>query len=215
AKGVARVAGWTITPDLTGIRMPEGVVLPEELVPAASLDFSGLRSVYRRDGFGAEVVAIMDQDPMTATPVAAAMEPEVGEEAPAPSPRPRGKVYSEMPSPALTLLFRFPGDALGQVMATRDVLVSAHDPYVESEIELHGLRVPLAANYTAGYGLWLSRSGFARQSLQTLLGRGGGIDRAHLYLMQPYDPERRIILMVHGLASSPEAWVNVANEIQG
>lgn len=33
--------------------------------------------------------------------------------------------------------------------------------------------------------------------------------------MQPYDPGRRIILMLHGLASSPEAWVNLANEIQG
>jgi pimeloyl-ACP methyl ester carboxylesterase len=34
-------------------------------------------------------------------------------------------------------------------------------------------------------------------------------------LMQPFDPDRRIILMLHGLASSPEAWVNVANDIQG
>lgn len=215
ANGVARVAGWTVTPELTGIRMPEGVVLPEELVPAASLDFSGLRSVYRRDGFGAEVVAILGQDPMTSTPATDTAQASSGEETATPLRRRRGKVYSEMPSPALTLLFRFPGDGLGEVMATRDVLVSAHDPYVESEIELDGVKVPLAANYTAGYGLWLARSGFARQSLQTLLGRGSGIDRAHVYLMQPYDPQRRIIVMIHGLASSPEAWVNVANEIQG
>lgn len=33
--------------------------------------------------------------------------------------------------------------------------------------------------------------------------------------MQPFDPDWRIILMLHGLASSPEAWVNVANEILG
>jgi pimeloyl-ACP methyl ester carboxylesterase len=33
--------------------------------------------------------------------------------------------------------------------------------------------------------------------------------------MQPYDPNKRILLMVHGLASSPEAWVNVANELMG
>ena len=33
--------------------------------------------------------------------------------------------------------------------------------------------------------------------------------------MQPYDPNKRIVLMVHGLASSPEAWVNVANELMG
>lgn len=218
AGGVARVAGWTLETDLSGIRMPEGVVLPEELVPAASLDFSGLRSVYRRDGFGAELVAVMDRDPMTAMPAPEPQQAGAGPQPPAPGQVHRaqhGKVFSEMPSPALTVLFRFPGEDLAQVMAARDVLVSAHDPYRESAIELHGLRVPLAANYTAGYGLWLARSGFARQSLQTLFGRGNGIDRAHLYLMQPYDPDRRIIVMVHGLASSPEAWVNVANEIMG
>src|SRR5690606_2862968 len=64
-------------------------------------------------------------------------------------------------------------------------------------------------------GLWLARSGFARQSLRTLFGREQGITRPHLYLMQPFDPDRRILLLVHGLASSPEAWVNVANEVMG
>ena len=33
--------------------------------------------------------------------------------------------------------------------------------------------------------------------------------------MQPYDPKRRVIIMLHGLASSPEAWINVANEVLG
>ena len=70
-------------------------------------------------------------------------------------------------------------------------------------------------NFTAGYGVWLARANFNRQSLRSLLGREGGIDRPHVYLMQPYDPNRRIIVMLHGLASSPEAWVELANEILG
>lgn len=76
-------------------------------------------------------------------------------------------------------------------------------------------RWPLAANFTAGYGLWLARSGFSSQSIRILLGRDPSMARPHLYMMQPYDPKRRVILMIHGLASSPEAWVNVANEIVG
>src|SRR5690606_13257009 len=127
----------------------------------------------------------------------------------------RPRPYSEMPSPTLTLLIRFPGDDLASVLSTPELLISGHDPYVEEAIDLHGLRVPLSANYSAGYGLWLARSGFNRQSLQTLFGREQGITRPHLYLMQPYDPDRRILLMIHGLASSPEAWVNVANEVLG
>jgi len=34
-------------------------------------------------------------------------------------------------------------------------------------------------------------------------------------LMQPYDPDRLVVVMLHGLASSPEAWINVANEVMG
>lgn len=224
---VARVGEWAITTDLSGIPPATGLAMPKELLPAASLGFAGLRSVYRRDGFGAEMVAVMREAPaaVAATQAipgngpAAATSEHASADARARgsqrSRRPRGRAYSEMPSPALTVLFRFVGDDLESVLATREVQVSAHDPYRESEIVLHGRDVPLAANYTAGYGLWLARSGFARQSLQTLFGRGQGIDRAHVYLMQPYDPDRRIIVMVHGLASSPEAWVNVANEILG
>jgi len=206
-------AGWTIRTSLEGVRLPEGVDLPEELIPASSLQFAGLRSVYRRDGFGAELVAVMQPDPVTTIAV-----PDAADDA-SPGPqrrqRPPRRDYSEMPSPALTVLLRFPAADLAQLMATREVALSVHDPYVDTVADMHGQQVPLAANFTAGYGLWLARSGFARQSLRTLFGRAHGIDRPHLYMMQPYDPDRRILLMLHGLASSPEAWVNVANEVLG
>ena len=200
-------AGWTYRIDLSGIRLPEGVQAPKELLPASSLAFKGLRSTWRRDGFGAEMVAVLEDDPVTtAVPV-----PDDA----APRTRGRARSWSEMPSPGMTVLFRFHGDDLEAVLATREVHASVRDPYVEDAIVLHGQTVPLAANFTAGYGLWLARSGFSSQSLRTLFGRDKGIDRPHLYMMQPYDPQRRIILMLHGLASSPEAWVNVANELQG
>jgi len=75
--------------------------------------------------------------------------------------------------------------------------------------------VPLGANFTAAYGVWLARSGFATQSIRSLLGREGGIKTPRVLLMQPYDPDRMTIIMLHGLASSPEAWINVSNEVMG
>jgi len=104
---------------------------------------------------------------------------------------------------------------LEQVLATREVRLEAYAPDDTGELVLHGQEVPLAANFTAAYGVWLAQSGFATESLRTLFGRGEGIREPHIYLMQPYDPQRRIIFMLHGLASSPEAWVNLANEIMG
>ncbi|WGI26383.1 hypothetical protein QEN58_04775 [Halomonas alkaliantarctica] len=87
------LSGWAITNDLTGVQLVEGVDLPEELVSASPLSFSGLCSTYRRNGIGAELVAIMND--------AHALW--------------RSKVYSEIPFPVLTALLLFPGENLEQV----------------------------------------------------------------------------------------------------
>src|SRR5690606_30025773 len=137
------------------------------LVPASSLRFDGLRSTYRRDGFGAELVAVMapnSQDEQASRP------------------------FSPMTSPVVTAVLRFEGDDLDTLLATRDVTLVAFNPYRDHRVEIRGQDIPLAANFTAGYGLWLANAGFARQSIRTLLGRQDGIDEPHIYLMQPYDP---------------------------
>lgn len=201
------VAGWELHVDMRNARLPGSTVVLAELLPASSLSFRGLRSLYRRDGFGAELVAVMPDEPLTSAPTRDGRPAAKRNQQPLP--------WSEMPAPSMTVLLHPDGDDLDSVLHTRTVRLTVHDPYVESAIMLRGQRVPLAANFTAGYGLWLARAKFNKQSLRSLLGREGGIDRPHVYLMQPYDPNRRIIVMLHGLASSPEAWVELANEILG
>lgn len=190
------LAGWTIHTDVSAIRISRDQALPNELVPASSLAFRGLRSQYRRDGFGAELVASMGAA-------------RVGDRSAQPP------IWSEMPYPTITALLRFEGRSLDDILTSRKVTLAVYDPYEHDTALLRGQNVPLAGDFTAGYGLWLARSGFTTQSLRVLLGREQGVDRPHLYMMQPYDPDRRILVMIHGLASSPEAWVNVANEIIG
>ncbi|SOD53371.1 hypothetical protein SAMN06296416_102377 [Pseudoxanthomonas wuyuanensis] len=207
----ARVGPWQVRVDLSAYRLPGGSNQPQAIVAASSLRFDGLRSSYRRDGFGAELVAEVSPEAVGDPAGLALQQPANG------SPRwRRGQPsFSEMPYAPATVLLKFEGASLGEVLHTHAVTMVPYDPYRQDEVVLHGQRVPLAGNFTAAYGLWLAQSGFAAQSLRSMLGRERGIDRAHLYLMQPYDPDRRILLMLHGLASSPEAWVNVANEIMG
>ncbi|MET0288863.1 MAG: alpha/beta fold hydrolase [Pseudoxanthomonas sp.] len=212
AAGSMPVGGWTVTTELGDFRLPGGVGAPDAVIPASMLAFEGLRSTYRRDGFGAEMVAEVAPS-RVGDPSGLAPPPETAQEVPAPKQDER--TFSELPYAPATLLLRFEGADLQPVLASQAVTVVPYDPYRQAEIDVHGQRVPLAANYTAAYGLWLARSGFAAQSLRSMLGRERGIDHPHLYLMQPYDPDRRILLMLHGLGSSPEAWVNVANEIMG
>ncbi len=37
----------------------------------------------------------------------------------------------------------------------------------------------------------------------------------HLYMLEPYNPNKKVIGFIHGLASSPEAWVSLTNDIMG
>ncbi|WP_083411765.1 esterase/lipase family protein [Janthinobacterium sp. 1_2014MBL_MicDiv] len=191
---VIRAAGWEIDSELSALRLPEDGTLPDELLPATSLSFSGLRNVYRRDGFGADLVAVMPKP-----------QASKGEYVP----------YQETRFPVVTALIRFDGNSLQEVLATQQLMVMLVDPTRSEATRMAGQELPVAANFTAGYGLWLARSGFGVQALRTLFGRADGISRPQVHLMQPYDPSKRTIVMLHGLASSPEAWINVANELMG
>ncbi len=191
----AQSGDWEISGKLSNLQLSGNQRLPQQLIPAASLTFKGLRNQYRRDGIGAELVAVMAKRVVTS--------------------QSSQQDYSETPFPALTAVLRFPGDSLDEVLNTRSAKLMAFDPYRMDHVTLGGQYVPVAANFTSGYGLWLARSGFANQSLLTLVGRGEILEQPHIYLMQPYDSRRRIIVLLHGLASSPEAWINVANEILG
>ncbi|MBB6365886.1 pimeloyl-ACP methyl ester carboxylesterase [Xanthomonas sacchari] len=195
---IAALPEWTVTLDTSGIGSPKDMPMPEAMLAASGLRFDGLRSVYRRDGFGAEMVAVL---PRPAPDVIGAADA-----APA---------YSDMPTPNLTVLLRFDGRTLKEVLSGHSAHVEVHDPSLSERVAMGGADVPLAANFSAGYGVWMARAGFAAQSLRTLLGLGHGIDRPHVFLTQPYDPNRRVLVLLHGLASSPEAWVNLANDLLG
>ncbi len=186
---------WQITGSTAGLSLSHKGQLPQELVTASSLVFDGVRNRYRRDGLGAELVAVFDDRVVSGAD--------------------KQTPWSETPFPSLTVMLHFPGRSLEAVLESKQAQLQGFDPHKHASVDVRGIRIPLAANFTAGYGLWLARSGFAQESLLTLIGRGEVLEEPRIYLMQPFDPNRRIVLMLHGLASSPEAWVNVANEVLG
>ena len=191
------ISGWKLRVKVNGTEGGRLGILPEAILPASELSFEGLRNQYRRDGLGAEMVAVLPDSPKKET------------------------VWSEMRYPALSAIIDFPGGRLEEVLHTQEADLHIYDPFSTERISIGGSHVPLAGNFTSGYGLWLAKSDFATQSLGTLFGLemllGGGdmLEAPHVYLMQPYQPQKKTVIMIHGLASSPEAWINVANEIMG
>lgn len=174
---------------------------PEMLLASDTLGFDNLRAVYGRDGFGSSLVAVFP--PLKATATSA-------ETAPSDPP------YRDTRYLPVTSTLRFEGETLGEVLATEQVQIDVYNPYRYEQETIAGRSVPLAANFSAAYGVWLARSKLAHLSLSSLLRpRQQSPFDPRVYLTQPYDPDKRVVILVHGLASSPEAWVNLANELLG
>lgn len=199
--GRMRVGDWLLSANLSDLYPRE--LTPRrasELMPASRLTFQGIRSIYRRDGLGADLVIATDGGAL-------------GTEAK--STAPLAGSYSEMPYRPVTAIIAFAGNTLAEVLHTQEATLLGYDPYQHETLDVHDIPVPLAANFTSAYGLWLARSDFSTQALRNVLGKSGSLDAPYVYLTQPFDPDRQVIVMLHGLASSPEAWINVANEVMG
>lgn len=199
--GRMQVGDWLLSANLSDLYRRE--LTPRrtsELLPASRLTFQGIRSIYRRDGLGADLVIATDADARG-----------IGEKPTAPLTA----SYSEMPYRPVTAIIAFAGSTLEEVLHTQEATLLGYDPYQHETLDVHDIPVPLAANFTSAYGLWLARSDFSTQALRNVLGKSGSLDAPYVYLMQPFDPDRQVIVMLHGLAGSPEAWINVANEVMG
>lgn len=200
-RGWMQVGGWLLSANLSDLYpldpVPRRV---SELLPASRLTFQGIRSIYRRDGLGADLVIATDTVArgIGEKPMASSMVP-----------------YSEMSYRPVTAIIAFAGSTLEEILHTQKATLLGYDPYRHETLDVHDVPVPLAANFTSAYGLWLARSDFSTQALRNVLGKSGSLDAPYVYLTQPFDPDRQVIVMLHGLASSPEAWINVANEIMG
>jgi hypothetical protein len=101
------------------------------------------------------------------------------------------------------------GDNLDGMLHARTPRLTVQ-PYVESAL-CCAANVCRWRQFTAGYSVWLACR-FNRQSLRSCQARGASTPARH---MMPSRSNRRIIVMLHGLASSPETWVELANEILG
>ena len=79
-----------------------------------------------------------------------------------------------------------------------------------------GKKRTLAKDITLPWALLLSETKDLRDAGWTGLVRPGEAMRpARLYLMEPYQPDKIPLVMVHGLQSSPLAWMQLTNRLRG
>lgn len=184
----------------------------EKLTSSYNLNFSGFRSINRRDGFGAEFVAVLAED-----------KNQNNEEIPQYLVDP--EKYYKQGRPSNIQNTRFvsatvvaePGKikTLDDILYHSDMNLNVYDPLLHNQLTIHQTPYALAANFSAPYGLWLAENNLGKSAYLTLFDQDQRLSMPQLYMQEPYNPKKKVIVLIHGLASSPEAWIRLTNDIMG
>ncbi len=89
------------------------------------------------------------------------------------------------------------------------------DPLKIDTIAVGTHRRQLARDTSAAYAWGIGLSKLARAGLWGLLGGEAIEHRAGLYLLEDFDPDKRPLVMIHGLGSIPLIWAHLSNAVWG
>lgn len=185
-----------------------------DLVSTYELRLSGLNSISKRPGLGISLVASLD-DRYTTTIrqlLISSLSGRLVNEKKDSSTDPSSRIY---PTGHLLLtgLIQPSGDSVLEVLSSRKLDIHLYNPYRSESVKILNNDYPLAANFSAGYGLWLSENQLDGVGYLNLITRQAEERLPKLFMLEPYDPNKRVLIMLHGLASSPATWVNLTNDI--
>lgn len=90
------------------------------------------------------------------------------------------------------------------------------DPLTANQINLAEKWVPLETDLTTPLAFFLDSPDFRKRNRATegLLNPNSSQAKRGLYMLEPYDPKRIPVLMVHGLWSSPMTWMDMFNDLR-
>ncbi|MEG0406359.1 MAG: alpha/beta fold hydrolase, partial [Acinetobacter sp.] len=185
----------------------------EKLMSTYNMNFSGLRSITRRDGFGSEFLVVLPPEANDISPEKAKYIVD-----PLHHQYPHGRnpnIHSARYLAATITAQPRKASSVADILNNPEFEITAYDPYKYETAEIAGKSYPLAANFSAPYGLWLAENNLGKSAYLSLIDRDAGLTMPHLYMLEPYNPNKKVVVLVHGLASSPEAWIRLTNDVMG
>ena len=184
----------------------------QQLMSTYNLNFSGLRSVTRRDGFGSEFLVVLPENPNDDLSKSKYIIDPLKYDYPA------GKnpnIHQARYLAATITAEPHSANSIEDILNRPHFKLKAYDPYKYESAQIAQKNYPLAANFSAPYGLWLAQNNLGKSAYLSLIDREERLSMPHLYLLEPYNPNKKVIVLIHGLASSPEAWIRLTNDIMG
>lgn len=97
----------------------------------------------------------------------------------------------------------------------RRCVISFHDPLNEETARLGRKVHPLAADFTVPLAVMLAKNDPKKMELARLLHPSKYAETARIVRLQPYDPNKAVVLVIHGLMDSQATWTPMINELRG
>lgn len=98
---------------------------------------------------------------------------------------------------------------------SRDCVVSLVDPLEKNDVRLDGNTYTLAADFTTPMAVMLAETNPKSLELSRLLRPQNYAETARIARLQPYDPDKTVVLVIHGLKDSPATWAPMINTLRG
>lgn len=127
------------------------------------------------------------------------------------------KYYPEGLSYSVTAMMRcVEPEGGGRPGQSKVCVLEFFDPLTANQIQLDKQWVPLETDLTTPLAFFLDSPEFRRRNKATegLLNPKDSLEKKGLYMLEPYDPDRIPVLMVHGLWSSPMTWMDMFNDLR-
>ncbi|MEM7478580.1 MAG: hypothetical protein AAF483_26655 [Planctomycetota bacterium] len=131
----------------------------------------------------------------------------------------REKYYPDGLSFPITALARVvkPGFIPGKTAENRhQCVIELHDPLAACDLHIEDRLVPLQTDLSTSLAFFLDSEQFREASQATLGLINPQKTQKHrgIYMLEPFDPTRIPVLMVHGLWSSPVTWMPMFNDLR-
>jgi pimeloyl-ACP methyl ester carboxylesterase len=109
-----------------------------------------------------------------------------------------------------TALLRFSGSE--EQLPSGGAVLEFHNPHVTRAVELETGTTPLAADLSAPLAQTLEEA--PRTYLAGFVDPGGPTDLARLNFLEPYEPGKIPVVLIHGLFSDPLSWADMVNDLR-
>jgi pimeloyl-ACP methyl ester carboxylesterase len=177
------------TPDLAPARFAD-------LAPVEDIDVEGMQHIYKNKGYGVTLVAHRRVEPNA-------------------SPDPLDRFHPrELRLPATAVVTPV-GGLKDMAWRSHPTTLALLDPFIDRSVLIGEHQVPLAGDRTTPLAVQVAQGSLPTLEITGLFDsdfKRPGVE-AGLYLLRPYQPGKIPVVLVHGLFSSPRAFLQTMNEL--